>query len=66
MDQSMKISKRDAYSWFQFFASLPEDEELMNYQKEIAFAALSQIELAVQKRHEELKGEIKTEFLRLR
>ncbi|MBQ1256463.1 MAG: radical SAM protein [Clostridia bacterium] len=56
----MKISKRDAYSWFQFFASLPEDEELMNYQKEIAFAVLSQIELATQKRHEELKGEIKT------
>jgi hypothetical protein len=31
----MKISKRDAYSWFQFFASLPKDEELINYQKEI-------------------------------
>ena len=56
----MKISKRDAYTWFQFFASLPEDEELMNYQKEIAFSVLSQIELAVQKRHEDLKKEIKT------
>ena len=25
----MKIAKKDALSWFRFFASLPEDEELM-------------------------------------
>ena len=25
----MKISKKDALSWFKFFASLPEDEELI-------------------------------------
>lgn len=25
----MKISKRDACAWFEFFANLPEDEELM-------------------------------------
>ena len=25
----MKISKRDAYAWFEFFANFPEDEELL-------------------------------------
>jgi len=25
----MKISKKDALSWFEFFAQLPEDEDLM-------------------------------------
>ena len=56
----MKISKRDAYTWFQFFASIPEDEGLMNYQEEIAFSVLSQIEEAVMKKHADLKKGIKS------
>ena len=40
----MKISKKDALMWFRFFAELPDDEELMPHQQEIALAALAQIE----------------------
>ena len=43
----MKISKKDALMWFEFFAALPEEEELMPHQQEIALAALAQIETAV-------------------
>ena len=49
----MKISKKDALMWFEFFAALPEEEELMPHQQEIALAALAQIETAVNKRREE-------------
>lgn len=55
----MKISKKDALTWFRFFASLPEDEELMPRQQEIAGAAFAQIEAAVEKRDEALRAEIK-------
>ena len=48
----MKISKKDALMWFRFFAELPDDEELMPHQQEIALAALAQIETAVNKRRE--------------
>ena len=37
----MKISKRDALMWMEFFASLPEDEALLPRQQEIALAVLS-------------------------
>ena len=40
----MKISKRDALMWMEFFASLPEEEALLPRQQEIALAVLSQIE----------------------
>ena len=30
----MKISKKDALAWFEFFSTLPEDEELMTKQQE--------------------------------
>ncbi len=46
----MKISKLDALMWFEFFASLPEEEELMARQQEIVYAALAQIEAAVEAR----------------
>ena len=36
----MKISKADARTWFAFFASLPEYEELSPRQVEIVWAAL--------------------------
>ena len=46
----MKISKRDALMWFEFFAQLPEDEALMPKQQEIVLATYAQIERAVDKR----------------
>ena len=55
----MKISKKDALMWFNFFAQLPEGEVLMNYQQEIVLAVLSQIELAEEARQKKLMGEIK-------
>lgn len=54
----MKISKQDAYTWFTFFAALPEDEELMPFQQEIAYAAFAQIEAAVIDRNRRLQAEI--------
>ena len=54
----MKISKKDALSWFTFFASLPEDEDLMPGQTEIALSVFAQIEAAVNARHRELMGRI--------
>ncbi len=55
----MKISKKDALMWFEFFAMLPEEEALMPRQQELAYAALSQIEAAVDARNEKLMSEIK-------
>ena len=54
----MKISKKDALTWFSFFAALPEEEELMPRQQEIACAALAQIEEAVEARRTRLAAEI--------
>lgn len=54
----MKISKRDALAWFEFFAALPEYEALMEYQQEIAYAVFAQIEAAVDRRHAALMAEI--------
>ncbi|SHJ90569.1 hypothetical protein SAMN02745248_01264 [Hathewaya proteolytica DSM 3090] len=55
----MKISKKDALMWLEFFAMLPEDEELMVKQQEIVYATLAQIEEAVERRNNELMAEIK-------
>ena len=54
----MLISKRDALMWFEFFAQLPEDEELMQKQQEIVCAALYQIERAVEAEQEKLLRDI--------
>lgn len=54
----MKISKKDALMWFEFFAALPEEEELMCRQQEIAYAALAQIEAAVDARRAALQADI--------
>ncbi len=48
----MKIPKKDALYWFQFFAELPEDEPLGCRQQEIALAVFAQIEIAVDARRE--------------
>ncbi len=54
----MKISKKDALTWFEFFASLPEEEGLMTRQQEIALAAFAQIEAAVEHRNAALMRDI--------
>lgn len=54
----MKISKKEALSWMEFFTMLPEDEELMVRQQEILYAVFAQIEAAVHQQHEALKSEI--------
>ena len=54
----MKISKRDALSWFEFFAQLPEGEEIMPHQYEIIYATYAQIEAAIDKRDSELMAQI--------
>lgn len=54
----MKISKKDALAWFEFFAMLPEDQELLVKQQEIALATLSQIERAVMAENKKLEEEI--------
>ncbi len=55
----MKISKKDALSWFSFFASLPEDEEILPHQQEIIYSVISQIEEATENEQSRLMGEIK-------
>ena len=55
----MKISKKDALMWFEFFASLPEYEQLTVNQMEIVYAVFAQIESAVDARNEKLMSEIK-------
>lgn len=54
----MKISKRDARMWMEFFACLPEEEGLLPRQQEIALAVLAQIEAAADARAEALRREI--------
>ncbi|WKY47677.1 radical SAM protein [Eubacteriaceae bacterium ES3] len=54
----MKISKKDALMWFEFFAMLPEDEELMVNQQEIVYATFAQIETAIEERNSKLKKAI--------
>lgn len=49
----MKISKKDALTWFRFFAELDEDEPLGCRQQEIALAVFSQIETAVEAQRKE-------------
>lgn len=54
----MKISKNDARLWFEFFAQLQEDEEIMIRQQELVYATFAQIEAAVDQRNERLMAEI--------
>lgn len=55
----MKISKKDALHWFEFFSILPEDEEIMTKQQEIIYATFAQIEAAVDRRNDALLADIK-------
>ena len=55
----MKISKKDALLWFEFFSILPEDEEPMAKQQEIIYSTFAQIEAAIDQRNDALMSEIK-------
>lgn len=55
----MKISKKDALAWFEFFSILPEDEQMMAKQQEIMYATFAQIEEAIDQRNSELMAQIK-------
>ena len=55
----MKISKKDALAWFEFFSILPEEEELMIKQQEIIYATFAQIEAAIDHRNDMLMSEIR-------
>ncbi len=55
----MKISKKDALMWFEFFAMLPEEEAILPRQQEILYATFAQIEEAVNRRNALLMAEIK-------
>ena len=55
----MKISKKDALIWFEFFSMLPEDQEVMTKQQEIIYATFAQIEAAIDDRNNKLMSEIR-------
>ena len=55
----MKISKKDARTWFEFFSMLPEGEELLTRQQEIVYATFAQIETEVERRNNALMAEIR-------
>ena len=54
----MKISKKDALMWFEFFSELPYGEELMPWQQEIVYAVFAQIEAAVEHRNALLMAQV--------
>lgn len=56
----MKISKKDALMWFEFFSILPEDEEIVTKQQELVYSTFSQIEEAIDHRNDLLMAEIKS------
>lgn len=55
----MKISKNDALIWFDFFAQMPEEEEISVKHQEIIYAIFAQIEAAIDYRNDKLMSEIK-------
>ncbi|SHI68863.1 radical SAM protein [Lutispora thermophila] len=55
----MKISKKDALLWFDYFSQLTEKDEITAKHEEIIYATFAQIETAVDYRNERLMEEIK-------
>lgn len=55
----MKISKKDALLWFDFFSQLPEKEEISIKHEEIIYATFAQIEAAIDHRIDMLMSEIR-------
>jgi len=54
----MKISKKDALIWFDFFSQLPEEEEISIKHEEIIYSTFAQIEAAIDYRNDMLMSEI--------
>ena len=54
----MKISKKDALSWYEFFAGLEDGESLPPRQSEIALAVLYQIEMGAEARIDALRAQV--------
>jgi len=55
----MKISKKDALIWFDFFSQLPEKEKISIKHEEIIYSTFAQIEAAIDHRNELLMSEIR-------
>ena len=62
----MKISKKDALTWFRFFAELPEGEPLGCRQQEIALSVFSQIEAAVDALCDDDRATLQTNVSRIK
>jgi len=56
----MKISKKDALIWFDFFSQLPEEEEISIKYEEIIYSTFAQIEAAIDHRNDKLMSEIQS------
>lgn len=54
----MKISKKDALIWFDFFSQLPEEEEINIKHEEIIYSTFAQIEAAIDHRNDILMSKI--------
>jgi pyruvate formate-lyase activating enzyme-like uncharacterized protein len=55
----MKISKKDALIWFDFFSQLPKKAEITTKYQEIIYAVFAQMEAAVDHRNDTLMSEIR-------
>lgn len=55
----MKISKKDALIWFDYFSQLPKRAEISTKHQEIIYAVFAQIEAAIDHRNDALMAEIK-------
>ena len=55
----MKISKKDALIWFDFFSQLTEEEEISTKHEEIIYSTFAQIEAAIDLRNDLLMSKIR-------
>ena len=55
----MKISKKDALIWFDFFSQLTEEEEISTKHEEIIYSTFAQIEAAIDYRNDLLMSKIR-------
>jgi len=54
----MKISKKDALMWFNFFSQLPDEDELLSRHYEIIYSTFAQIEASVEDKNQKLMKKI--------
>ena len=54
----MKIAKKDALIWFDYFSQMEEEEELTSMHEEIIYSTFAQIESAIDNRNDILMSEI--------